>query len=147
MNKNQPSTLATSALTPPSSLRLFLYPAKKNITKTPIHYSNVRLVDPVTRAPVRVSWRFLEDGSKVRVTVGKKASGSVVPRPEVLAQRRTPAPLPGAKDTPASVASRVTHVPGSSGPSVMRPLQEVLRSGVSKRGAEGGRGFAASAVR
>ena len=98
---------------------------------------------------MRVSWRFLEDGSKVRVTVGKKASGSVVPRPEVLSQRRAPAPLPGAKDTAASLASRVTHVPGSSGPSVMRPLQEVLKSGVSKGGGGGGgggeRGFAASA--
>lgn len=104
---------------------------------------------------MRVSWRFLEDGSKVRVTVGKKASGSVVPRPEILTQRRTPAPLPGTKDTPASVASKVTHVPGGSGPSVMRPLQEVLRSGVSKGGgsgaaaaaaAVGSRGFAASAL-
>ena len=132
---------------PPLPLFLSTREHKKTKQKkqTPIHYSNVRLVDPVTRAPVRVSWRFLEDGSKVRVTVGKKASGSVVPRPEVLAQRRTPAPLPGPKDTPASVASRVTHVPGGSGPSVMRPLQEVLRSGVSKGG--GGRGFAASAAR
>lgn len=34
-------------------------------TESPLHYSNVQLVDPVTKAPVRVTWRFLEDGSKV----------------------------------------------------------------------------------
>lgn len=34
--------------------------------ESPLHYSNVQLVDPVTNAPVRVTWRFLEDGSKVR---------------------------------------------------------------------------------
>lgn len=98
---------------------------------------------------MRVSWRFLEDGSKVRVTVGKKASGSVVPRPAVLSQRRTPAPLPGPKDTPAGVAGKVTHVPGSSGPSVMRPLREVLhgKAAAAASSGGGGRGFAASAVR
>jgi hypothetical protein len=77
--------------------------------ETPIHYSNVRLVDPVTKAPVRVGWRYLEDGSKVRVTKGSRASGSVVPRPALLAQRRAPRPLPGPADTPVSVAARVTR--------------------------------------
>lgn len=111
-------------------------------TESPLHYSNVQLVDPVTKAPVRVTWRFLEDGSKVcarggvyplksaesaftvvvdlsqhcrltcriccqvRVTRGKKASGSIVPRPEVLKQRRKPRPLPGAQPDPSFVQSR-----------------------------------------
>lgn len=33
--------------------------------ESPIHYSNVALVDPVTDEAVRVVWRFLEDGTKV----------------------------------------------------------------------------------
>ena len=34
--------------------------------QSPIHYSNVMLADPVTGKPVRVQWRYLEDGTKVR---------------------------------------------------------------------------------
>ena len=83
--------------------------------QTPIHYSNVRLVDPVTKQPVRVGWRFLEDGAKVRVTKGGRASGSVVPRPEVLAQRRVPRPLPGPSDTPAGVGAWIASLlPGGA---------------------------------
>ena len=33
--------------------------------QSPIHYSNVALIDPVTKAPVRISRRYLEDGTKV----------------------------------------------------------------------------------
>jgi hypothetical protein len=33
---------------------------------------------------------------QVRVTKGKLASGSIVPRPEILRLRRVPKPLPGA---------------------------------------------------
>lgn len=33
--------------------------------ESPLHYSNVSLVDPVNNSPVRVCWRFLEDGTKV----------------------------------------------------------------------------------
>lgn len=90
----------------------------------------MRLIDPVTKAPVRVAWRYLEDGSKVRVTRGARASGAVLPRPDVLAQRRVPAPLPGGKDTPTGAAAAVTHVPGS--------LPSLLRRGVATW-----RGFAA----
>ena len=34
--------------------------------QSPIHYSNVALIDPVTKGAVRVSRQYLEDGSKVR---------------------------------------------------------------------------------
>lgn len=51
-----------------------------------LHYSNINLVDPVTNNPTRVFRKFLEDGSKVRVS---KASGAVIPKPEVM--RRKPA--------------------------------------------------------
>lgn len=38
-------------------------------TESPLHYSNVQLVDPVTKEPVRVTWRFLDDGSKVHAAL------------------------------------------------------------------------------
>lgn len=86
----------------------------------PIAYSNVALIDPVTKAACRASWRYLEDGTKVsayslnrnikfhdcyttqamccttavtallqlqvRITRGKLASGSAIPRPALLAR-------------------------------------------------------------
>lgn len=58
--------------------------------QAPIHYSNVQLLDPVNSCPVRCQWRYLEDGTKVRVTTGQKASGSIVPRPDILTKRKTP---------------------------------------------------------
>eukprot|EP00887_Chlorella_sp_A99_P001517 scaffold8.g1517.t1 len=81
--------------------------------ESPIHYSNVALLDPVTNAPVRVVYRYTEEGDKVRVTRGNLASGSVIPRPEVLKQRKKPFPAkPGPLDTPAAEAARATHTPG-----------------------------------
>ena len=89
--------------------------------QSPLHYSNVRLVDPVTGKKVRTISRFQADGSKVgaqpcaclpapsvrhadmnlhhseqvRVSTGKLASGSIIQRPEILSQRRRPTPLAG----------------------------------------------------
>jgi large subunit ribosomal protein L24 len=36
-------------------------------TEAPIHVSNVQLIDPDTKKPARVGYRFDEDGKKVRV--------------------------------------------------------------------------------
>jgi ribosomal protein L24, bacterial/organelle len=52
-----------------------------------LHYSNVNLVDPVTGLPTRVGRKILDDGTKVRVA---KRSGAIIPRPEILTQRRRP---------------------------------------------------------
>ena len=52
-----------------------------------IHYSNVNLVDPVSGLPTRISRKFLEDGTKVRIA---KRSGAVIPRPEILQFRKSP---------------------------------------------------------
>lgn len=77
-----------------------------------VHVSNVSLLDPVTRKPVRVSTRFLESGEKVRISRGKFASGAVIPKPPV--QRRTPSVYTlGPKDTPIGEALKVTYVPPS----------------------------------
>lgn len=44
-----------------------------------IHYSNVNLIDPESGLPTRISYGFLEDGSKVRVS---KRSGHIIERPK-----------------------------------------------------------------
>ena len=33
--------------------------------QAPLHYSNVQLLDPQTKKPVRIGYRFLDDGTKV----------------------------------------------------------------------------------
>ena len=50
---------------------------RRIMTERSMHYSNVNLVDPVTGLPTRVYRKFLEDGTKVRVS---KRSGAVIPR-------------------------------------------------------------------
>lgn len=37
-------------------------------SERPLHISNVAVVDPESNAPTRVGYKFLEDGSKVRVS-------------------------------------------------------------------------------
>lgn len=39
-------------------------------TEAAIHISNVAVLDPETNAPTRVGYKFLEDGSKVRISRG-----------------------------------------------------------------------------
>lgn len=49
-----------------------------------IHYSKVNLVDPSTGKPTRFYKKFLEDGTKVRVS---KKSGAIIPKPDVYLER------------------------------------------------------------
>lgn len=80
--------------------------------EAPLHVSNVQVVDPVTGKPTKVGIRFLEDGSKVRVSRGIGASGSIIPRPEILKIRTTPRPtVAGPKDTPMEVVMERTYDP------------------------------------
>jgi len=44
----------------------------------PIHISNVMFVDPETDKPVRLGTKVKDDGTKVRVTKGRNASGAEV---------------------------------------------------------------------
>jgi large subunit ribosomal protein L24 len=50
-------------------------------------YHAVNLVDPVTNLPTRISYSFLEDGTKVRIA---KKSGAVIPKPDILRFRTNP---------------------------------------------------------
>ena len=80
--------------------------------EAPIHYSNVNLVDPVTGASVRARTRFLDDGTKVRYTVGRNASGSIVPKPDVAAGRTKPRKTDvGSRDTGWEHATANTYAP------------------------------------
>ncbi|XP_042517021.1 50S ribosomal protein L24-like [Macadamia integrifolia] len=63
--------------------------------EAPLHASNVQSLDPVTGKPCKVGVRYLEDGTKVRVSRGQGASGAIIPRPEILKIRTTPRPTVG----------------------------------------------------
>ncbi|KAI3855124.1 hypothetical protein MKX03_018518 [Papaver bracteatum] len=71
--------------------------------EAPLHVSNVQVVDPV-------GVKYLEDGTKVRVSRGIGASGSIIPRPEILKIRTTPRPtIAGAKDAPMEQVLEKTY--------------------------------------
>eukprot|EP00850_Spirogloea_muscicola_P011100 SM000067S20377 [mRNA] locus=s67:506786:508542:- [translate_table: standard] len=85
--------------------------------EAPLHVSNVSLLDPVTGSPCRVSFRWLEDGTKVRVARGPASSGAIVPRPAILLERRKPLPLAvGARDTAKGAVLEVTYDPSTGLP-------------------------------
>ncbi|XP_024973492.1 uncharacterized protein LOC112511966 [Cynara cardunculus var. scolymus] len=78
--------------------------------EAPLHVSNVQIVDPVTRQPCKVGTRYQEDGTKVRVSRGIGASGTIIPRPEILKIRVTPRPTTaGPKDTPIELVHEKTY--------------------------------------
>jgi large subunit ribosomal protein L24 len=76
------------------------------VTKeAPVHLSAVSLLDPVQQVPTKVRWGFLEDGTKVRVA---NKSGALIPKPDILKQRRHPRPYAGPRDTAPEVAHKKT---------------------------------------
>lgn len=77
--------------------------------ESPIYLSNVQLVDPKTKKKTRITWKFLEDGTKVRVS---KVSGVVIPdnRPKQQVEL-TPANYQAACITPIDIVRKVTYVP------------------------------------
>ena len=85
-------------------------------TASPIHYSNLALVDPTLNRPARVAIRYTEAGEKVRVS---KRSGAVIPwpAPALKFDRPLRPAEPGPKDTPAAAAALVTYAP----PDALRP--------------------------
>jgi large subunit ribosomal protein L24 len=70
-----------------------------------VHYSNVMLVDPTTGEPTKVARRFLEDGTKVRVS---KKTGQVIEKPDPLTNRVPRNIVAGDKDTEADSVFDVT---------------------------------------
>ena len=75
----------------------------------PVHRSQVNLIDPVTKVPVRVAIRTdKETGKQVRVTVGNASSNSVVPKPHYQQFYEVKASN-GPNDTPLAEALKVTY--------------------------------------
>ncbi|KAK6937560.1 Ribosomal protein L24 [Dillenia turbinata] len=78
--------------------------------EAPLHVSNVQVLDPVTGKPCKIGIRYAEDGTKVRISRGQGASGSIIPRPEILKIRTTPRPtVAGPKDTPMDLVLEKTY--------------------------------------
>ncbi len=71
-------------------------PSKMVTKPVSLHFSNVMLLDPSIDKPTKVTRRYLEDGSKVRVS---KMSGVVIPKPNPLADRRPRSNVIGSNDT------------------------------------------------
>ncbi|XP_068640115.1 uncharacterized protein [Aristolochia californica] len=80
--------------------------------EAPLHVSNVQVLDPVTGKPCKIGIKYLEDGTKVRVARGVEASGSIIPRSEILKMRKTARPtIIGPKDTPIELVMEKTYDP------------------------------------
>jgi hypothetical protein len=87
-------------------------PGFEVVMEAPIHYSNVMLVDPVSRKPVRSRAAWTESGDKTRVGLGRHSSGAPIPKPRAWLQDAGPDTRVGAKDTPPEEALRVTRALG-----------------------------------
>lgn len=74
-------------------------------TEAPIYVSRVAIICPETDRPSKVGYRFLEDGTKVRIA---RVSGAIIPRPSILAQRRKPRNKDSPKCTAAAVVLKQT---------------------------------------
>jgi large subunit ribosomal protein L24 len=70
-----------------------------------VHYSNVHLIDPVSNKPTKISRKYLEDGTKVRVS---KLSGQIIPKPDFSQYRKPRSFLLGPKDTAVAEVEKVT---------------------------------------
>ena len=80
-------------------------PGKKILRPCTVHYSNVMLTDPSTGLPTKTAVRFMEDGSKVRVS---KKTGHIIAKPDPLADRKTRSVVVGPKDTDPEQVHAVT---------------------------------------
>jgi len=77
------------------------YVQRKKVVQqeSPVHVSNVALIDPESGTPTRIRYGFLEDGSKVRIS---KKSGALIPKPDrsnLTYLNRTKGREPGPNDT------------------------------------------------
>lgn len=72
--------------------------------ESPIHYSNIALIDPVTKKATSIKTRFLQDGSKARIA----KSGAVIQKPPPLARKKDR--KAGPKDASEDVVHAVTFV-------------------------------------
>lgn len=82
--------------------------------EAPLHFSEVKLVDPFTGCPTDVEWRFTETGEQVRVCT---QSSRIIPQPfqddlpEGFKYKHRSLAEDGPSDTPADVVNRYTYMP------------------------------------
>ncbi|CAM9500327.1 unnamed protein product, partial [Ectocarpus fasciculatus] len=80
-------------------------PSKIQVKPCTVHYSNAALIDPSDGQPTKIARRFLEDGTKVRVS---KRTGHIIPKPEY--ERVIPRSIvTGPKDTVEDDVYEVTY--------------------------------------
>ena len=94
-----------------------------------IHYSNVNLVDPVTGFPTKVTYSFLDDGTKVRIS---KRSGAIIPKPDILTQR-PPKNLIASKESDTVNDDDVWGETYVEGPSKWAAMREELLKTLDER--------------
>jgi len=76
-------------------------------TESPIHVHKVALVCPKMNRATPVTYKYLEDGTRVRVAT---ISGEIIPKPEAAKALRSKRPVGGPKDTPAELVLKHTYV-------------------------------------
>jgi len=72
-----------------------------------VHYSNVKLIDPLKGVSTRFRYQHLEDGSKVRIA---RNSGAIIPDNPILKQMRARTFNPATDTAPEEVLRR-TYIP------------------------------------
>ncbi|KAF9312799.1 hypothetical protein BG003_005922 [Podila horticola] len=81
--------------------------------EAPVHVSNVSLIDPQTRQPVRTHYRAIVDdktgkSERKRFVVGTEVE---IPKPKADIKKYKLERIDSPKDTPASLAREVTFIP------------------------------------
>lgn len=101
-----------------------------------IHVSNVQVVDPATGKPTRTAFRFLEDGTKVRVA---KASGAIIPKPAACFRKVPRSSLDFPPDTTAEVLKSIMLQPDIS-QKLLLELQQLQVDETKSSSQDGGNG-------
>ena len=108
---------------------------RKTVQKeSPVHISNVSLIDPEKAVPTRIKYGFLEDGSKVRIS---KKSGAMIPKPDRSALKymnRTKGKEAGANDTKPEDVLEKTYTRGEDFLRVKAEFDEYIRIKEEKEG-------------
>jgi len=80
------------------------------LNEEPLHYSDIKLVDPFTGKGTDVVFRYDENGAKVRTC---KESGRIIPKPtfERLDWKSRSAVKEGDNDTKSDIVQQYTYVP------------------------------------
>jgi len=89
------------------NLRAMKIETQNAMVEDPLHYNEVKLVDPATGRPTDVEVKYTEEGEWVRVC---KHNQTIIPKP--IEDKPDPATLvEGPADTPVDAVNRQTYIP------------------------------------